>query len=501
MNLREVGLRLPLPAPTASPEAAARGGDEAFSLPTPEQTARSRTASMPARGDAARTPLAAERLRDARAAANADRERMPEAGSTPPADAPGGSHRAASGTRPDRSDEIPSSNGPPMAADPAGSVAAVPQAAADVPTDRTPPATQANGAREPVGAAPAEVTLPAAWLAAMTPATAAAGPTTGSAVAPSTLAPPAAPPAGTAAVGPSPPGTVLPGMTAAGTQAVAVPPMPPPSPGGISGSGPSLAPASAEAAHGVPLPSSGAVEPTSSVLDPAASATVARAPAHAPAPVPPLGAAPPTVPTAAGPEAFAALVALSTQAGRPAAVPEERGADGLSALAGLDSTPPTSPAGALPGTPPLRAAESSPVVVPGTVALPASPEAGFDDAFGDKVVWIVEQRLTQAEMRVSPDGLGSIEVRLQLEGHKLSAQFGAAHPDVRQALEAGMGRLRDLLGQHGMELADSHVGQQHGGGDRPPTRHARAEDADGDRPALVTTLGGLRARGLIDLYA
>lgn len=211
----------------------------------------------------------------------------------------------------------------------------------------------------------------------------------------------------------------------------------------------------------------------------------------------PIPAAPMAV---AGPEAFAALVALSAQAGRGAPL-DERAEDGPPAVTGLESGPATTPTGGLTALSPLRALESTAVAVPGSVAMPAAPDAGFDDAFGEKVVWIVEQRLTQAEMRVSPEGLGAIEVRLQLEGNKLSAQFSAAHPDVRQALEAGMGRLRDLLGQHGMELADSHVGQQHGGGDRPPARHARSDDADGDRPALVTTLGGLRARGLIDLYA
>lgn len=170
---------------------------------------------------------------------------------------------------------------------------------------------------------------------------------------------------------------------------------------------------------------------------------------------------------------------------------------------GHDTTPPA-PAAPLfstvafvrPGDP------TTAIAVPATVALPATPDDGFDDSFGQRIVWMVEQRIGQAEMRVSPEGIGAIDVRLQLDGNRLTAQFSAAHADVRQALEAGMGRLRDLLGQHGVELADAHVGRE--GSGRQPGGRDRSSGGmpHGDDPEpRVTTLGAMRARGLIDLYA
>jgi flagellar hook-length control protein FliK len=138
------------------------------------------------------------------------------------------------------------------------------------------------------------------------------------------------------------------------------------------------------------------------------------------------------------------------------------------------------------------------------VALPADPAAGFDDGFDSRIRWMAEQRIGQAEMRVSPEGLGPIDVRLQIDGHRISAQFSAANADVRQALEAGIGRLRDMLGQHGMELADAQVGHQAPSrdGHRTVPGAARPGGADaGDEALPVTTVRVLRSRGLLDEYA
>ena len=90
-------------------------------------------------------------------------------------------------------------------------------------------------------------------------------------------------------------------------------------------------------------------------------------------------------------------------------------------------------------------------------------------------------------------------MRVQLDGQRVSAEFNSANADVRQALEAGLGRLRDMLGQQGLQLAHAGVGDgqrdgQSGGG--PGTGEAGAQDAgtgDAPRPRL--------SRGLLDEYA
>lgn len=144
------------------------------------------------------------------------------------------------------------------------------------------------------------------------------------------------------------------------------------------------------------------------------------------------------------------------------------------------------------------------VVQAAAIALPADLDAGFGDELGSRIVWMAEQKLGHAEIRVNPENLGPIDIRLQMDGNRISAQFQAANPDVRHALQAGMGHLRELLGRHGMELSDGQVGSQHqknepraSTGPSGPQSGGRDGESAGD---TTTTLRSLRARGLIDEY-
>ena len=93
--------------------------------------------------------------------------------------------------------------------------------------------------------------------------------------------------------------------------------------------------------------------------------------------------------------------------------------------------------------------------------------------------------------------------RLQLDGDRVRADFTSAQPEVRQALESSLPRLREMLGQQGFELAHAGVGQQshspgNGGGQSrtgPGDDVATAAD-DTPTPAPRT----LRL-GLLDAYA
>ncbi|WP_187770670.1 flagellar hook-length control protein FliK [Cognatilysobacter lacus] len=139
--------------------------------------------------------------------------------------------------------------------------------------------------------------------------------------------------------------------------------------------------------------------------------------------------------------------------------------------------------------------------------LPLMLNANFDDGLGARVVWMAEQRIDHAQIRVSPEALGPIDIRLQVDGHRVSAQFHAANADVRQALESGMDRLRDMLGRQGMELGQAQVGSgsrqdRSGGGSGPAMRDdaATGGDATSSEPT-VTRVALLRSRGLLDEYA
>jgi flagellar hook-length control protein FliK len=129
----------------------------------------------------------------------------------------------------------------------------------------------------------------------------------------------------------------------------------------------------------------------------------------------------------------------------------------------------------------------------------------FDEAIGTRVSWLAEQKIGHAHIRITPHDLGQVEVKLQLDGERVHASFTSAHADVRQALENSLPRLREMLGEQGLQLAHADVGQQQSpqqqGEDRPTgAGHVTGSSDDGAERA-ATTHQTLRMRGLLDAYA
>lgn len=178
-------------------------------------------------------------------------------------------------------------------------------------------------------------------------------------------------------------------------------------------------------------------------------------------------------------------------------------APGVDAAGGEERAEPVPTAFALapqPSPPPREA-------VPMLAAPAPTPDvrAGdFSERFGTQLQWMAGQQIGHARIRVHPQELGPVEVMLRLDGERISADFISTHAETRQALEQGLPRLRDLLGEHGFQLAHAGVGDQSSpspddGGTGPGAAPGPATDAEpvatGD-PAPTRTI-----RGLLDAYA
>ncbi|GAB1597198.1 flagellar hook-length control protein FliK [Lysobacter claricitrinus] len=205
-------------------------------------------------------------------------------------------------------------------------------------------------------------------------------------------------------------------------------------------------------------------------------------------------------PAAATPaaDAFAALAAMA-----------ESKTDRTGAASSIDGSTTTAPAIAF--NPLMTRGMDVPstvrdVVAASPLAAPLSLDADFDDGMSQRITWMADQKLEHAEIRVTPEALGPIDIRLQMDGHRVNAQFHAAHADVRRALESGMDQLRDLLGRQGMELGNAQVGS---GGRQPGDGRSTAAsgafpgagELGADAEQQVTTVRVLRSRGIIDEYA
>ena len=169
------------------------------------------------------------------------------------------------------------------------------------------------------------------------------------------------------------------------------------------------------------------------------------------------------------------------------------------------------PAFALPtlaGNPPAAVRDVAPLLAP-PANLPTPDLRGqdFSERFGAQLQWMAGQEIGHARIRISPQELGPVEVMLRLDGDRVSADFISAHAETRQALEQGLPRLRDLLGEHGFQLAHADVGSQGSspqgdGADASASDLSSAGDSGGEASGQPASASQQRIiRGLLDAYA
>ena len=132
-------------------------------------------------------------------------------------------------------------------------------------------------------------------------------------------------------------------------------------------------------------------------------------------------------------------------------------------------------------------------------------ERGWDQAVAEKLVWIVDQKHQVAQLHLNPPDLGPLKISISLDQNQASAQFFSTHASVREALEAAMPRLREMLADSGITLGNASVGAE--AFREPPQQQARAPVAQSG--AIVvgsgTVSGGERLLrpmlGLVDTFA
>ena len=186
------------------------------------------------------------------------------------------------------------------------------------------------------------------------------------------------------------------------------------------------------------------------------------------------------------------------------ALPAEAGRAGDAAAGGL----PLPPAVSLP-----MASQAAPEGLPSRNLLAMSlPQPVTDPrwgaALGERLLWMAKGDQQQAELKISPPNLGPLEVKLTLNDDRASVTFVSHHALVRDAIEAALPRLREMLAQESLQLVQAEVsggqaqgreaasGQGEGGASASPDG-GEAEPGAGQAEGTVPRAG----RGLLDLFA
>ncbi len=179
------------------------------------------------------------------------------------------------------------------------------------------------------------------------------------------------------------------------------------------------------------------------------------------------------------------------------------------ALLKNDAIAPGSGSMVSPGTlpPPAAAMNPSPVL---PLGVPLN-HANWDQALGDRIQWLISQGAQagqSAQIKLNPAHLGPMEVRIQVRDDQANVQFTATHAVVREALEAALPRLREMLGASGVELVDvdisgeSFAEQQRTNEEQEPARwtDASADSGENTDVVLETALLPAAETGRLDLF-
>ena len=128
--------------------------------------------------------------------------------------------------------------------------------------------------------------------------------------------------------------------------------------------------------------------------------------------------------------------------------------------------------------------------------------SAWADELGGKITWMAHQGIDSASLRLSPEHLGPVEVRISVQDGATSVMFGAAHADTRSAIEQALPRLREMFATHGLTLADAGVSREPPKQPPQPSQVAAISAVSGVSDDASSAASALRVRlGLLDTYA
>ena len=134
---------------------------------------------------------------------------------------------------------------------------------------------------------------------------------------------------------------------------------------------------------------------------------------------------------------------------------------------------------------------------------------GWDQAVGERMLWMVGRQVQGAEVRITPPQLGPIDIRITIQNDQANVTFAAQHGVVREALEASIPRLREMLGENNLQLVNVDVNQRNNSEQRASnfsnqsssgeqgTESHELEDDEGIKNNVLT----MQSDGLVDDFA
>jgi flagellar hook-length control protein FliK len=145
-------------------------------------------------------------------------------------------------------------------------------------------------------------------------------------------------------------------------------------------------------------------------------------------------------------------------------------------------------------------------------------KADWGQGMSKQILWMVNQSVSRAEIRLNPANLGPLEVLIDMDNDQVNVAFSSRNADVREAVEQAMPRLREMLEEKGLNLSNTDV-SQHSFAEQRQNAFAQADQnsnsftsshssgvmddqlpGDSGQSQLTQAIDGSLNNGLVDYY-
>jgi flagellar hook-length control protein FliK len=123
----------------------------------------------------------------------------------------------------------------------------------------------------------------------------------------------------------------------------------------------------------------------------------------------------------------------------------------IASAAGVQGTATT---GSAPTRAEIQAAQQAPLQLTKELA---------NEQVAEKVQMMMSKNLKNLDIRLDPPELGQMKIRMTMNNDVANVHFTVSSQQARDVIEQTLPRLREMLAQQGMQLADSSVQQQNSG--------------------------------------
>lgn len=160
------------------------------------------------------------------------------------------------------------------------------------------------------------------------------------------------------------------------------------------------------------------------------------------------------------------------------------------------------------GTPDVAVRDAGMAVQPSAELLrePVGTQVWQDRLGAQLMVMAAPGGEVEAVMKLAPEELGELEIRVVVRDGEASLQFGAANADARQAIEIAQPRLREMFASQGMTVSNFSVFNSLSGNPQFSSRHGEPQHraprmAVASRVEMRARTSGRDPQGVVDLYA